>query len=112
MRKKRFWRLLAILPLVVALAAGFGWIVEHLWNGLMPTLFGLHAVTYWQAWGLMLLCWILFGGLRGRPGRGFDWRHRMRERWEQMTPEEREKFKEGMRRRCAPAEQPAGKPTA
>ena len=49
---------------------------------------------------------------RGRPGRGFDWRHRMRERWEQMTPEEREKFKEGMRRRCAPAEQPAGKPTA
>jgi hypothetical protein len=28
------------------------------------------------------------------------WRRRMIERWEQMTPEEREKFREGMRRGC------------
>ena len=28
------------------------------------------------------------------------WRHHMMERWEKMTPEEREKFRQGMRGRC------------
>jgi hypothetical protein len=28
------------------------------------------------------------------------WRRRMMERWEKMTPEEREKFREGLRGRC------------
>jgi len=46
---------------------------------------------------------ILFGGFRGGP----PWRHRMMERWAQMTPEEREKFRAGMRGRCAPWGAPA-----
>ena len=28
------------------------------------------------------------------------WRRRMHERWEHMTPEEREKFRQGVRERC------------
>jgi hypothetical protein len=28
--------------------AGFTPAVQHLWNWLMPTLFGLHMITYWQ----------------------------------------------------------------
>ncbi len=40
----------------------FGWIVMILWNWLMPDLFGLPSVTYWKAWGLLLLCSILFKG--------------------------------------------------
>jgi hypothetical protein len=28
------------------------------------------------------------------------WRHRMKERWERMTPEEREKFRQTVRGRC------------
>ena|ERR1700693_3306020 len=86
---------------------GFGQGVLHLWNWLMPSLFGLRSITFWQAVGLMALSWILFGGWRGfhgRPGLGYrrhwQWRHRMRQRWEQMSPEEREKFREGMRVRC------------
>lgn len=85
--------------------AGFGSAVLHLWNWLMPSLFGFHAITFWQAVGLLALSWVLFGGWRGfhgRPGWGGHWRHRMMERWEQMTPEEREKFREGMRGRCGP----------
>ena len=38
----------------------FGFIVMHLWNWLMPDIFGLPEVTYWQAWGLLLLSCILF----------------------------------------------------
>ena len=68
----------------------------------MPGLFGLRVITFWQAVGLMLLGRLLFGGFR--PGRGgFGWRGEMMRRWEQMTPEEREKFREGMRGRCGTA---------
>jgi hypothetical protein len=43
----------------------FGWIVMLLWNWLMPDIFGLKPVSYWQAWGLLLLSTILFGRLGG-----------------------------------------------
>jgi hypothetical protein len=72
----------------------FGFVVKGLWNWLMPPLFGLHALTFWQGLGVLMLSWILFGGLRGGPAR---YRHRkFRERWEEMTPEQREKFRAGM----------------
>ena len=71
-------------------AAVFGFVVMSLWNWLMPTLFGWHLINSWQAVGLLVLSKILFGGFRGRPARHIDWRRRMMERWEQMTPEERE----------------------
>ena len=35
---------------VVAVAV-FGFVVRGLWNWLMPPLFGLHALTFWQALG-------------------------------------------------------------
>jgi hypothetical protein len=43
----------------------FGWIVMLLWNWLMPEIFGLKAVSYWQAWGLLLLSCCLFGRIGG-----------------------------------------------
>lgn len=96
---------LILLPLAIFI---FGEIVFHLWNWLMPSLFHLSALTsFWQAVGLMVLSWVLFGGLRGVSGRGRGyrgrWRGRMDERWEHMTPEERDKFREWIRARCGPA---------
>jgi hypothetical protein len=80
----------------------FSAVVMGLWNWLMPTLFGLRLMTFWQALGLLVLSRILFGRLGGGPGRWrIQGRHRMMERLNQMTPEEREKFMEGMKgRRC------------
>ncbi len=53
----------------LAAAAGlfflFGWVVMSLWNWLMPEIFGLGTVTYWQAWGLLVLSSILFKGFGG-----------------------------------------------
>ena len=86
--------------------AAIGFVSMHLWNYLMPAIFGLHVITFWQAVGLLLLGRLLFGGLRPRGG-GFGWRRKMMERWEQMTPEEREKFREGMRHRCGGSRTPA-----
>jgi len=44
----------------LALLALLGWVVMLLWNWLMPEIFGLPSVSYWQAWGLLVLFWILF----------------------------------------------------
>src|SRR4029453_4666244 len=40
-----------------------GKVVQLLWNWLMPMLFGLREVTFWQAVGILALSRILFGGL-------------------------------------------------
>ena len=91
---------IATFAVVVTLLLGF--VVKGLWNWLTPTLFGWHLITFWQAIGILILSKILFGGIRGGRGGRMRWRSRMKERWEHMTPEEREKFREGMRGRCGP----------
>ncbi len=50
----------------VALAFLFGLFVMLLWNWLMPDIFGLRRIGYWQAWGLVLLSHILFKSWGGR----------------------------------------------
>ena len=86
----------AIVGILVFCAVG-GAIVMQLWNWLLPPLFGWHQVTFWQALGLLVLCRVLFGGL----GRGsFSPRRRMRERFDRMSPEERERMRQAMLSRC------------
>ncbi|MEO5760758.1 MAG: hypothetical protein ABIR28_00465 [Vicinamibacteria bacterium] len=92
--------LVIIAPLMMALVAFIGGtVVQQLWNWLLPSLFGWREVTFWQALGLLALCRILFGGFGFRPYRGSRMRRHMMERWSGMSPEEREKFREGMRHR-------------
>ena len=43
----------------------FGLVVMALWNWLMPEIFGLKTLTYWQAWGVLALSCILFGKIGG-----------------------------------------------
>jgi len=63
---------LIVLILIWGLIAitGFGSAIWQLWNWLMPGLFGLPAIGFWQAVGLMALSWLLFGGWRGAGGLG------------------------------------------
>ncbi len=46
---------------VAVLAIVFGLIVKWLWNALMPDIFGLPVIGYWQAVGLVVLGHIFFG---------------------------------------------------
>ena len=114
MKMTRLTRLIIIAPLAILGMVIFtfigGEVVMLLWNWLAPTLFGLRLITFWQAIGLLALCRILFGGFglgggghrnsHRRMGGRIDGRirervrERMAERWEQMTPEEREKFRQ------------------
>ena len=94
------WRVkvLKFALLAMVFVAALGFVVMSLWNWLMPTLFGWHGITFWQAVGILILSKVLFGGIRGGRGPGRHWRRRMMERWEQMTPEQREEFRKGFRR--------------
>ena len=47
---------------IIGFAALFGFITMWLWNALIPEIFGLAVITYWQAVGLLILFKILFGG--------------------------------------------------
>jgi predicted membrane chloride channel (bestrophin family) len=102
MKGKCILRGLKIGLFVVLATAVFSFVVMELWNWLMPAIFGLHLISFWQALGLLVLSKILFSGFRGRPHYAMHWRQRMIERWEQMTPEERDKFRAGMRGGCGP----------
>jgi hypothetical protein len=111
--RRKWWVVLLAPPLIVLFIFIGGEIVKLLWNWLLPPLFGLHQITFWQGLGILILARILFGGF-GRHGsrdRPFFRRRvreriaermgeRMGERWEKMTPEERERFRQGMGRWC------------
>jgi hypothetical protein len=92
---------LAIGGLLLFVAIG-GEVVKQLWNWLLPQIFGWRPITFWQALGILALCRILFGGprLHGSDRARSTIRRRVAERLEHMTPEERERFRQGMRGRC------------
>jgi len=57
-----------------------GLVVQWLWNWLLPDIFGLRQITFWQALGLLALCRILFGSFGRGGGHRRDTRSR-REWW-------------------------------
>lgn len=77
-RWKGHWSPLKIVGMVVAgivgalvFALAFGYFVMLLWNWLMPPLFGITKIYFWQAFGIILLARLIFGtmGHHGPMGR-------------------------------------------
>jgi hypothetical protein len=76
----------------VMFALFFGFLIKWLWNWLMPVLFELPEINYWQAVGILVLCKLLFGSFgsscckhshKGRHGHGFaseKFKHKMKQR--------------------------------
>jgi hypothetical protein len=100
----RAWKVVKILVMVILACVVFGYVTERLWNWLMPEIFGLKAISYWQAIGLLLLSKMLFGGFHKHGGRGGwkekrEWKRRMKQKFEHMSPEERERFREAVKDR-------------
>ena len=70
------------IPLAVAAFLSLAsFVVMNLWNYLVPVIFHLSAITFWQAMGIFILCKILFGFGKGGPRGGGAWmRHGMAEK--------------------------------
>lgn len=77
-------------------------VVMFLWNSILPEVVHVEKISYLQAVGLLILSRILFGGFRfaGRGRPGFGPRPHMREKWMNMSEEERMKFRQEWRSRC------------
>ena len=103
MSMKRFLKWYYIVPLAIVAApiliALFilvgGGVVMLLWNWLLPPLFGWPQITLLQAFGLLVLCRILFGGF-GKGGGGGG-----HQNYKCKSPEDAERFRERMRERFA-----------
>lgn len=98
--KKRWY---FFIPLIIAGIAAFGYITMSLWNYLMPAIFNLPEITYWQTLGLLVLSRIFFG-CGPRPGRRghHPWSGHIREKLAKMTPEEREAYYQKWNSKCYP----------
>jgi hypothetical protein len=81
-------------PLILLGIAVFSYVTMLLWNALLPELLHLPMINFWQALGLLILSRLLFGGFghHGRHGHHRPWGNQFRNKWETMTPEEREEF--------------------
>jgi hypothetical protein len=101
---KKFWikKGLMIGLMVIAAILVFGAVVMGLWNAILPAVLGVKAITFMQALGILLLSKILFGGFKGggRRGPGGPWKERMKEKWENMSPEQRDSFQAEWKNRC------------
>ena len=82
----------AIIAITIFIFLG-GKVVQLLWNWLMPMLFGMRELTFWQALGLLALSRILFGGF----GRGGGYRSG---RWSRDSSEDRARLRQRLRDRC------------
>ena len=94
---KKVWIAVIAPPAIVLFVWLFGELVMHLWNWLLPPLFGFKMITFWQTLGILLLSRILFGSWGGGGGQR---RSKRKERWEKMSPEERERLRQSWVERC------------
>lgn len=92
-------------PFFLFIIAGIfilGAVVMLLWNAILPDVLGVSNVNYWQALGLLALSRILFGGFKFGPRRnhrGFG-NPRFKEKFMNMSREERINFKNEWKERC------------
>lgn len=71
-RSGRFFRtmgkIIAGIFIAAIIAVAVGALVMVLWNWLMPGIFGLRQITYWEGFGLVLLLRLLVGGFSENHG--------------------------------------------
>ena len=85
--KKILW-VIGGIAFFAVVAFFFGFILMLLWNWLMPDIFGLPIISYWQAWGLVFMAHILFKSM-GHHGHE---RHHQRDDWKEKF---KKRFKDG-----------------
>ncbi len=88
-------RRLFFIPLIALGLVLLGYVTMLLWNALLPDLFNISAITFWQALGLLVLARLLFGG--HHPHRNPRWTmygkdRELRNKLMKMSPDEKKEF--------------------
>jgi hypothetical protein len=99
MRGNRGLHVLKVLVIVAVAFTVFGFVTMQLWNWLMPAIFGLPTITFLQAVGVVVLSKILLGGFRAPWSGRRRWKQDFAGRWMEMSTEERERLRAGIRGR-------------
>ena len=99
MKRSRFPKFLLFLLFIFAVIVPLGFIIMALWNNVLALVIPVTVINFWQALGLFLLSRILFGGFPGKPGWAGHGRRRhemeeMRNKWFNLSPEEKIRFKQ------------------
>lgn len=102
MNNRSFWikKIIGLTLCAVSIAGLAGWVVMMLWNNVLAEVATVKIITYWQALGLLLLSKILFGGFNKWGGKHKRWSNEMKDKWHNMSADEKEKFKEEWRSKC------------
>ena len=95
--KNRAKRITAFIVFGSIFFVAIGYFVMFLWNNLIPEIFEMPEITFWQAVGLLILTRILFTGFR--PG-GYRRHGNWRNKWMEMSEEERAELKRKWKERC------------
>jgi Ca2+/H+ antiporter, TMEM165/GDT1 family len=97
---KLYLKIPAFIILGAVILFLIGSVTMLLWNELLPKIFNVSVITFWQALGLILLSKILFSGAHPSfkdhrfKNRDHDyWHKRFDDRLNSMSAEEKEKFK-------------------
>ncbi len=111
MKRSRFPRFLLFLLFVFAVVVPLGFIIMALWNNILAVIIPVTIINFWQALGLFLLSRILFGGFPGKPGWAGHGRRRhemaeMRNKWFNLSPEEKNQFKQDWKSRFGGGQTP------
>ena len=99
-------KVLFFLGMAALFVLVLGNVIMFLWNEILAEATGVKTLSFWEAIGLFVLARILFGGFRFGPRRHRPWRKkynkgkRWREKWMNMSEEERVTFKQQWRERC------------
>lgn len=95
---------LFILMMIGTVIFVLGQVIMFLWNTILVKVVGVEVINFWQAIGLFVLSRILFGSFHFNKGRHI--KHKMRkgarwkEKWMNMSDEERTEFKQRWKERC------------
>ena len=104
MKRFTFPGFLLVILFVFAFIVPISFIVMTLWNNILVAVLHVSLINFWQALGIFALSRILFGGFPGKPGWGRH-SHRgremaeMRNKWFNLSPEEKANFKQDWKNR-------------
>ena len=73
-RQNFYWMVPIGLLVAVGLFIGMGTLVQWLWRVTLVDIFGIKVISFWQAWGLMLLSQFLFKANMQPTARTGRWR--------------------------------------